>query len=681
MSYRLGVDVGGTFTDLILFDEDSRSVHQTKVASTPDDPSEGVVNGIDRLMPEHSLAGEDFGQVIHGTTVATNALLEKEGVKTGLITTAGFEDVLQIGRQTRPDLYDFWEHRPEPLVHRRNRVGVSEKVSPEGDVVEPLDHNELETAVARLEHNGIDAIAVCLLHAYANVEHEQAVEEYVYSELPDTTVAVSSDIVPEYREYERMSTTIINAYVQPLMADYLDRLETKLLKRNIDASLQIMQSNGGEMSSETASEKSVHTLLSGPSAGVLTGQLIGDVTNTGNLITFDVGGTSSDICTIYEGEPENSVENEIGGYPVRIPMLDINTIGAGGGSIAWVDKGGALRVGPKSSGAQPGPVCYGRGGTEPTVTDAHLLLGRLNPDYLLGGELEVEYDAAENALREELAEALGMSVTEAAEGVFDVVIANMARGMRVVSVEAGYDPREFSLVAFGGAGPLHAYRLIQELDMEEAIIPMTPGVASSLGLLSADTRHDYVTTVVEDVADITPSELSAVYQDLQEEAQARVEAEDMESPQFVRVADMKYKRQGYELSVPVPDATVEDGMAALRRAFTEEHEREYDFSFDDEPIELVNARLSAISLVETPSLEADARRETDPEDAVVDSREVMFRGESFETEIYERTKLQPGHELSGPAVLEELSSTTVFAPSQTAYVDEYGNVHITEEEQ
>ena len=679
MSYRLGVDVGGTFTDLILFDEESRSVHQTKVASTPDDPSEGVINGIDRLVTEHGLSGEDFSQVIHGTTVATNALLEKEGVKTGLITSGGFEDVLQIGRQTRPDLYDFWEHRPSPLVRRRDRVGVAEKMSPNGDIVEPLDHDELETVVGQLEENDVDAIAVCLLHSYANAEHEQAIEEYIHSELPDTTVAVSSDIVPEYREYERMSTTIINAYVQPLMAEYLNRLEMKLLDREIDASLQIMQSNGGVMSSETASEKSVHTLLSGPSAGVLTGQLIGDVTDTGNIITFDVGGTSSDICTIYEGEPEDSVENEIGGYPVRIPMLDINTIGAGGGSIAWVDKGGALRVGPKSSGAQPGPVCYGRGGTEPTVTDAHLLLGRLNPDHLLGGELEVDYEAAKRAIREELAEPLGMSVTEAAEGIFDVVIANMARGMRVVSVESGYDPREFSLVAFGGAGPLHAYRLIQELDMEEAIIPVTPGVASSLGLLSADTRHDYVTTVVEDVDDITSSRLSDVYEGLREEAQARVEAEDMESPLFIRVADMKYKRQGYELSVPIPDVVFEEGIGALKQMFTEEHEREYDFSFDDEPIELVNARLSAISPVETPSLKADAGRETAPRDSVVDSREVVFRGESFQTEIYERTELQPGHELSGPAILEELSSTTVVAPAQTAFIDEYGNVHITEE--
>ncbi|RQG95272.1 hydantoinase/oxoprolinase family protein [Natrarchaeobius oligotrophus] len=678
MSYRLGVDVGGTFTDLILFDEDMESMHQTKVASTPEDPSKGVINGIDTLTDEYGISGDEFEQVIHGTTVATNALLEKEGVKTGLITTAGFEDVLQIGRQTRPDLYNFWEHKPDPLVRRRNRVGVTEKISPKGEIIEPIKYDELETVVNQLAENNVDAIAVCLLHSYANSEHEEEIKSYIQSKYPDTTIAVSSEIVPEYREFERMSTTIINAYVQPLMAQYLRQLENKLLNQNIETSLQIMQSNGGIMTAETASEKSAHTLLSGPSAGVLTGKVIGNLTDTENLITFDVGGTSSDICTIHEGEPEDSVENEIGGYPVRIPMLDINTIGAGGGSIAWVDKGGALRVGPKSSGAQPGPVCYGRGGEEPTVTDAHLLLGRLNSDYLLGGELEVDYETAERMMKEKLADPLGMTVEKAAEGVFDVVIANMARGMRVVSVESGYDPREFSLVAFGGAGPLHAYRLIQELDMEKAIIPVTPGVASSLGLLSADTRHDYVTTIVKNIDDLSVDELRTAYNQLKDEAEKRIAAEGIDSPQFSRVADVKYKRQGYELSIPVPNAVFEEGLSMLKDVFAQEHEREYDFSFDNEPIELVNVRLSAISSVETPSLKSDDPQILNPEDAIVGSRDVVFRGETYKTIIYEREKLPPSHQLSGPAILEELSSTTVIGPTQDAYVDEYGNVHITE---
>jgi N-methylhydantoinase A len=675
VAHDIGVDIGGTFTDLILLDESAGSIEHAKVPSTPAAPSEGVVNGIEKLLSEHGLSSDDIARVIHGTTVATNAVLERDGVDTGLITTEGFRDVLHIGRQTRPDLYNFHEQRPPPLVRRRDRRTVEEKIGPDGAVEQEISREEVAERVFELVDEGVEVVAVCLLHSYANPRHEAVVEEVLAENAPDRTVVLSSDVLPEYREFERMSTTVINAYVQPIMAEYLERLEERLEELDIDAPFQIMQSNGGIMTAETASEKSAHTLLSGPSAGVMAGQFVGSLADTADMITFDVGGTSADICTIHGGDPERSVENAIGRYPVRLPMLDINTIGAGGGSIAWIDDGRVLRVGPESAGADPGPVCYGQGGERPTVTDAHLLLGRLNPDHLLGGELDVEYDRTRRVVREELAEPLGRDVEAAAEGVLDVAIANMIRGIRVVSVERGYDPREFSLVAFGGAGPLHAHRIIDELDMEEAIIPVTPGVVSSLGLLTADTKHDYVRTVVEPLSAVSTTRLREVYDDLQAEANERLAAENVEDARFIRTADMKYERQGYELTVAVPERTFEEAPEVLREQFGEAHEREYGFAFDEEPVELVNVRLQSVAERPPPSMDALAEGGS-LEAARTGYRTAVFDGEQRETAVYERTDLPPGAVVPGPAIVEELSSTTAVGPDQEAAVDDYGNLHL-----
>jgi len=678
MSHRIGVDIGGTFTDLVLFDEDGGELDQTKTPSTPADPSQGASNGIEKLLDGTDVTGSDIDRIIHGTTVATNTVIESDGAATALVTTDGFRDVLEIGRQARPDLYDFWATNPDPLVPRERRLTAPEKIGPDGAVKRPLDDDAVSAVVDELAATGVDAVAICLLHSYANDTHERQLAAAIERRLPEIDTVLSSEILPEYREYERLSTTVINAYVQPRMASYINRLETRLADLGITAPLQIMQSNGGLMTAETASEKSVHTLLSGPSAGVLAGQFIGELTDTENLITFDMGGTSADICTIRGGEPEYSVENELGGHPVRVRMLDINAIGAGGGSVGWIDRGGALRVGPKSAGSDPGPVCYGHGGTEPTVTDANLVLGRLNPDYLLEGDLAVEYDRTIDQFEESLADPLGMSVEAAAEGVMDVVTANMVRGIRGVSVERGYDPRESSLVAFGGAGPLHAHRLIRELEMNEAIVPVTPGVASSFGLLSANTKHSYVRTIVEDLDALTPGKLEEFYRDLEAEAEERLAAENVGDATATRLADMKYDRQGYELTVTVPESAFSEGLGALAETFEREHEREYGFVLDAEPIDVVNVRLQTVATTDPPSLRAGDETDTDASVARVDTRETVFDGERYDAGIYKRRSLKPGHVVAGPAVVEELSSTTVVAPGQRASVDEYGIIHVTE---
>jgi len=676
MSYKLGVDIGGTFTDLILYDSTTGTLSQTKTPTTPDHLSQGVTNGIEKILGEEALSSDAITTIIHGTTIATNAILEREGVSTGLITTAGFRDILQIGRQARPHLYDFWAEPPSPIVPRNLRLEVSEKTNPDGSIERPLDHSEVVAAAERLRDADVEAVSVCLLHAYANPEHEEQVADVLDRELDGVPVTLSSEILPEYREYERMSTTVVNSYVQPIMKAYLDSFERELEDLGVDVPLQIMQSNGGLMTAETAGQKSVHTLLSGPSAGVLAGQYISELTETPNVITFDMGGTSADICTIHDGEPEYSVDNEINDLPIRNRMLDINTIGAGGGSIGWIDKGEVLRVGPQSAGSQPGPVCYGRGGTEPTVTDAHLILGRLNPEHLLAGDLDIEYEAAERVMTKMIAEPLNLTVKEAAAGILDVVISNMIRGIRRVSVERGYDPRESHLVAFGGAGPLHAYRLIDELDMDGAMIPPTPGVASSLGLLTADTRHDYVRTVVEDLEAISADWLDDMYATLEAEAQDRLDAEGVTDASFRRLADMKFRRQGYELTVDVPDAVFAGDWTRLRTVFAEAHEREYGFALDDEPIEVVNIRLQAVSATDPPELRARERANEPVDMARTTTRTAVFDGETHETSVYQRDALDQGHAVPGPAIIEELSSTTVIGPSQHGVVDEFGIIHI-----
>ena len=497
MAYRLGIDSGGTFTDVVLFDDSKKTLHITKTPSTPANPAIGVINGIKKILSQVGVRPEEIASLVHGTTVATNALIEYKGIRTALILTEGFKDILSIGRQDRPKLYDYFEKRPEPFIPRHLRFEVSERTLYNGEILRPLNEEQVREIAGSLKKMGIKGIAVCLLHSYANPTHEKRIKELFEEKYPEAVVSTSHEILPEFREYERMSTTVINTYVMPIVDRYLQDLQRMMREGGLTADLNVMQSNGGVMTSRSAGEKSVHTILSGPAGGVMGSLAIGNQIGMKNLITVDMGGTSFDICLIHDGKIHFTKESEMGGHPIKVPMIDIHTIGAGGGSIAWIDPGVLLRVGPQSAGAKPGPVCYRLGGQEPTVTDANLVLGRIDPDYYLGGEMSLDVEAAKQAISDKIAQPLKLSLEEAAEGIIKVINASMVRGIRKVSVEKGYDAREFSMICFGGGGPLHSLELAEELRIPTVVVPISPGVNSALGLLIADFRYDYSQTFLK----------------------------------------------------------------------------------------------------------------------------------------------------------------------------------------
>ncbi|MBI3978233.1 MAG: hydantoinase/oxoprolinase family protein [Chloroflexi bacterium] len=679
MAYRLGVDVGGTFTDLALFDEASGRIAIGKVPSTPENSAVGVVHGVERLLRQEGVGPTDVAFFIHGTTVATNTLLTLTGARVALITTAGFRDVLHIARQTRPKLYDFWARRPPPLIPRDLRFEVPERIVATGEVLRPLDEAAVAGVVRQIRALDVEVVAVCLLHAYVNAAHERRVRQIVLAEIPGAYVTLSSDVLPEFREYERMSTVVINAYVMPKVDRYVDNLEDRLRALGIRSDLYIMQSNGGVITARTAREMSARTVLSGPAGGALAAVFLSKLTGRGNLVTNDMGGTSSDICLIHQGQPRYTTESAIGGYPIKLPMIDINTIGAGGGSIAWIDAGGALRVGPQSAGADPGPVCYGRGGTQPTVTDANLVLGRLNPGYFLGGEVGLDLAAARTAIADQVARPLGLSVEEAAEGIVRVVNANMVRGIRVVSVERGYDVREFALVAFGGAGPVHAADLAVELGLPEVIVPLNPGITSAIGMLAADVRHDYVRTFVAPADAVDAAALSAAFADLEAQAVHQLQREGTPDDHIVliRTADVRYQRQAYELSIPVADGVLSAAeVERIVALFHQEHDRAYGYHRLDHGVELVNVRLTALGRLPHVAVQEAPHDGHGALDAFKGSREVYFGGRWVQTPLYERARLSQGAAIDGPAIVEQLDSTTVVLPGQSATVDPYGNLLI-----
>ena len=558
MTHRLGVDVGGTFTDLVIHEVESNRLEFAKTPSTPADQSEGVTTGALQLLERMGVSPEAIAFFIHGTTVATNTLLERKGARTALVVTRGFRDILQIGRQDRPDLYDWTIRRTEPIVSRRLRFEVSERVLHTGEIIEPVSQSDISEIVRRLEEEKVEAVAVCLLHSYAHPEHERQVGQAIRDALPGVTLSVSSEVAPEFKEYERMSTAAINAFVAPVMERYLRSLQAGIEAQGIDSDLHIMQSNGGTMSADAAVQRPVQTILSGPAAGVIGSVGLAAQAGELNTISVDMGGTSFDISLCYQGEVRRTQDSEIERLPIKVPMVDIHTLGAGGGSIAWIDPGGALRVGPHSAGADPGPACYGQGGAEATVTDANLLLGRLSPEAFLGGRMVLDVGLARKAIRERIADPLGLSLEEAAEGIVRVVNAGMIKGIRVVSVAKGYDPREFTLVTFGGAGPLHAAELAAELNIPKVLVPIAPGVTSALGLLMADLRHDLVRTVLLTSSEATPSDLGAIYSELEAAALAQMDREgvDRDEVSLVRTADVRYLGQGYELEVPVSGGEV-----------------------------------------------------------------------------------------------------------------------------
>lgn len=679
MVWRVGVDAGGTFTDVCFFNQATGQLEVAKVSSTPSDPSRAVINGVREILQR----GNDpmpVSYFAHGSTVATNALIQKKGVKTGLITTGGFRDLLELGRQQRPHLYDLQIDKPVPLVTRDLRIEVKERILHDGRVEQPLDEHEVRAAVRFLRESGAQSIAVCFLYSYVDSTHEQFVQRIIGEEYPEAFVSCSYDVLPEFREYERLSTTVVNAYIGPVMADYLERLGPDLKAAGIAAHPHINQSNGGVISFETASTQPVRTVLSGPSSGIVGASYVAGLSGFGETITFDMGGTSTDVSLIRGGNPGRSGDAEVEGYPVKTPMLDIKAVGAGGGSIAWIDRGGHLKVGPHSAGADPGPVCYGLGNTLPTVTDANVVLQTLNPNHLLDGQLKIDSAASHRAVAS-MANQLGLDVMTTAQGVIRVVVANMARAIRVISVRRGYDPREFTLVAFGGAGPLHACRLAAELDIPRVLVPEVPGLLCALGLLVADLRTDYSMTRLLDLGPDVVDEAQSVIATLESRATQWFDEEAIpaERRRVHRVVDMRYRGQNYELPVIAPEGELTaTSLSILRARFDRAHEQSYGYSAPDETAQIVTFRLEAIGVVPKAEIRPEPLSSPDPSSALSGARSVYFpeAGGFVQTPLYRRSLLNGGNEIIGPAIIDQLDATTVILPGQHARVDSFRNLII-----
>lgn len=660
---RLGVDVGGTFTDVVLLVGDELTT--AKVPSTRDQ-SEGVIEGIEKACEEGGLAPAYVDSFAHGMTVSVNALLEESGAKTVLLTTEGFRDVLEIGRQARPDLYDLSADKPTPLVPRRRRYELTERATVKG-IEASVDADEVRDLIERFDDD-VESVAVCLLHAYSHPENERRVADVLREEC-DAHVSASHEVLAEFREYERTATTVADAYVTPAIDAYVGRLESRAADLGVPAP-RVMQSNGGIADAGTVRERAVTTVLSGPAAGVVgagaTASAHADALR--GLITFDMGGTSSDVSLVRDGEVERTTDATIEGRPIRTPMVDLTTVGAGGGSIAWVDSGGALRVGPESAGAEPGPACYGRGGTSPTVTDANVVLGYIGGSSALGGELELDVEAAHDALND-LAEEAGLDdALDTACGVYRVANATMTRAIRSVTVERGHDPRRFGLVAFGGAGPMHATALADSLDVDTVVVPRACGVLSAYGLLTADEKHDAVRTYRTPLENIEVAAVEDAYTDLAE--RVRADASDPEAARIERAADCRYVGQSFELTVPVGEPV---DPAALAERFYDIHETVYGYRMDD-AVELVNLRSTATIEREPTAVTYEAAGE--PEKG---SREAAFDGKRHETPVYAREAVASGDEFDGPAVFEADESTVVVPPSWTATVEADGTLVLARE--
>ena len=678
MSVKLGVDVGGTFTDLALWDEGERRLAVLKLPTVPRDPAEGILAGIRAITDREHILPSALVFVAHGTTVATNALLEKKGARTALITTRGFRDLLEIARQKRPDLYDLHVAKSAPLVPRDLRIEVRERLLADGTVLEKLRPEEVAAAVATLPP--VESIAICFLYSFVDAAHERQAAAQIHECRPEAYVSLSADVSPEFREYERLSTTVLNAYLGPLISRYVRRFADEVRDLGVPNAPYINQSNGGIISVAAATRHPVRTLLSGPSAGVIGAAWVARAAGFDSVITFDMGGTSTDVARVDRGEPITTAEREIAGYPVRIPTLEIESVGAGGGSIAWVDSGGALKVGPESAGAHPGPACYGRGGVRPTVTDANVVLGRLSGTQLLDGRMVLRPELAREAV-ERLAGELGLPPVETARGILSVVQTNMLGAIRVVSVRKGYDPRAYSLVAFGGAGPLHAEFLARDLGIRRVVVPPAPGILCALGLLVEPLRRDLLRTRVEPLESLTVDRIERFFEELEVEATAWLEQESVPPARrrLLRGFDMRYLGQNFELTVPAPAALGAGDLEALRQAFFREHERSYGYSAPDEPVQVVTFRLTALGEpdpITIPVLGPAGRPE--PDATRVGERPVYFdeTGGFVSTPIYRRERLRAGHRLPGPAVVEQMDSTTLIPPGQVALVDARANLVI-----
>ena len=672
---RLAVDVGGTFTDVTLADTATGRLMSAKVPTTPRDRALGILDGIEAALAMAGARAEQVSEVVHGSTTGTNALIERTGAKVGLLTTEGFRDVLEIGRIMRPDagLYDFSVDLPLPLVPRHLRCEARERLDAQGRLLVPLDEASVRAAAEHFARERVEAIAVCFLFAFLDPAHEQLAERILGERLPGVPISLSSRVCPEIREYERSSTTVIDAYLTPVMATYLDSLQQRLNEKLGPVRLSVIQANGGSTSVAAARKRAVTTVNSGPAGGVVAAAFYGRSHARDRIVSVDMGGTSFDIGLVENGACAITTEGSFQDLPVRVPIIDLHIIGAGGGSIAWRDAGGALQVGPRSAGAEPGPACYGRGGTAATVTDANLVLGRLSADYFNGGRMRLDVEAATRAVGA-LAAEMKMGLEETAHGIVRVVNANMVKGIAAVTILRGIDVRDFSLLSFGGAGGVHAVDLARALSMREAIVPPLPGTFSAVGLLVTDTRLDYVTAlggVRADHADLAAFE--AAYRAMEQQAAAELAEQGFtaESRGLIRHADLKVAGQTYELSLPLPQVGQLDaaGLRALLDAFARLYRERHAFFFDGEPIELVNLRVAALGHNASIELPRHARASVDPAAALKATRPVYFESIGFTpTAVYERDRLRPGMVVNGPALIEEQTSSTLVPPGARAEV-------------
>jgi len=691
--FRIGIDIGGTFTDIVLMGTDGRLVAK-KVSSTADDYVRAITGGLEEAFAEGDLAASQVAEIVHGTTVATNAILEHRGARTGLITTRGFRDILEIRRLRMPRLYDISWQKPKPLVERHLRLEVNERVDHQGRILTPLDPEEVRRVVQELLARGVESVAVCLIHSYANPRHERDIGRVLRGMAPDLPISLSADVLPEIKEYERTSTTVINAYIMPAIEGYLSRMAAELERIGVDAPLLVMQSNGGITSWSQAIERPIHVIESGPAAGVIGSAALAQKMGLRNVITLDMGGTTAKASIIEDGElnwsPEYEVGGELslisrlhrgGGYLLRVPTIDIAEVGAGGGSIVWVDQGGGLRVGPRSAGARPGPACYDQGGEEPTLTDANVLLGYLNPQYLVGGDLRLSWERAYQAMVERVGAPLDLDVYEVSNGVHQIASSTMARAVRAVSLERGRDPRDFTLFAFGGCGPLHAARMAGPLGIEEVLVPPWPGLFSAFGLLLADIEHHFLQTYLHRTDQLDLSELARILATMESEALVTLQGEGYGAEEVTlrRFADVRYAGQSFELRLPIAAGQVRaEEIVSLQEEFAREHERTYGHRAPDDPIELVNLRLIAgvtparptvprteasSSPVETHRDEAWGKAAAGSGEKKPQQRRAYFGPEYgfLETPVLERGELAGG-EYEGPLVVEEYDTTTVVPP-------------------
>jgi N-methylhydantoinase A len=693
--FRLGVDIGGTFTDAVLLDEENGEITVAKVLSTPSDPSIGFLNAVDRILEGGRAGAADLSYIVHGTTVATNALIEGKTPRTAFITTRGFRDMLEIGRQVRPSLYDVHFEKPRPLVPRDLCFEVGERLDQTGHELEELDESAVRAIGARLAAEGIGSVAVCFLHSYLNDAHERRTAALLHEAKADLLISLSAEVCPEFREYFRASTTVINACVRPVLARYLEGIEDRLRGKGIGAELLIMQSNGGVLTFKTGAEKPVYMVESGPAAGVIVANFIAGELGHRNVISFDMGGTTAKVGVILDGRPKVTKEYEVGaqalpgmgnargsGYPIRTPVIDLVEIGAGGGSVGWVDGGGILRVGPHSAGADPGPICYARGGTEPTITDANLALGRLDAGFFLGGEMGLDVEAAREGIARRCAEPLGMAATACANGIVEIANAAMINALRIVTVQRGYDPRDLVMVAFGGAGPLHANLLCAEMQIPLLIIPPSPGTASALGLLVTELKHEFSQTRIMGEGREDLAAIRAIFDGMEADGRAALSREGLAAGQigFLRQIELRYAGQSHEIAVDCPDGRIDEAaLQTMRDRFHAEHDRTYGHGYPDQPTELVNFRLTAVGRIAKPRQREIAIARADAGQAAKGKRPVYFGGpdDFVATPVYDRGKLAAGHRLSGPAVIEELDSTTLVLPGFEVEVDRWGNLLIS----